>query len=379
MSQRTLLLGILSLALMSGFAIVAEAQSERGMRQGHDHAPGQNHKAQGAPLTDVYFMVLDLRADERVGDLRPGETWTMEAGETLRFRTAGRAGGGPERYPATRFRVVRRDEHVKIEGANREVGNVTVTATQPAHERGERTEIHYEIVDQGMDAQPRLRSGSFFIAVAARHGDSHAGGGTGQGVAEAMVLHEHQDFRGDREVFAEGEVRDLRSTRFPADAASSIQLAQGCRVVLYEHPDHQGRSAVLTQDEADLRRVEMNDNLSSFVLECFGNDRPGRPGTVQPTRPDRNPGKVTIFEHQNFRGRSEAFFEGEIANMTDTRLGADVASSVRIEGNCRIALFEHPGFEGQSTILSRDESDLGRHRMNDNLSSFRIECGRGRF
>lgn len=377
MLQRHCRFSILILALMLSFATVADAQSERGMRRGHDHAPGQDHKAQGPPLTDVYFMVLDLRADERVGDLRPGETWTMEAGETLRFRTAGRAGGGPERYPATRFRVVRRGEHVKIEGANREVGNVTVTATQPAHVRDERTEIHYEIVDEGMDVQPRLQSGSFFIAVEARHGDSHAGEGTERGVAEAMVLHEHQNFRGDREVFAEGEVQDLRSTRFPPDAASSIQLAQGCRVVLYEHPNHQGRSTVLTRDEADLRRVEMNDNLSSFVLECFGEDRPGRPG-AQP-RGDRDSGQVTIYEHQDFRGRSETFFEGEIGDMGDTRLGHDVASSIRIDEGCQIALFEHPGFEGHRTVLSRDESDLRRVRMNDNLSSFRVDCERGRF
>lgn len=383
MSQRTLLLAISSLALVLGFAVAADAQTNRPMRHGHDHAPGQDRNAPGPPLADVYFMVLDLRADERVGDLRPGETWTMEAGETLRFRTAGRAaGGGPERYPSTRFRVVRRGEHVKIEGANQEVGNVTVTATQGAHVQGERTEIGYEIIDQGMDVQPRHRSGSFFIAVEEHHGDVHPGEGTGAGVAEAMVLYEHQGFRGNREVFAEGEVANLRFTRFPPDVASSIEIAQGCRVVLYEHPDFQGRSAVLTRDEDDLRRVEMNDNLSSFVLECFGDGRGrGRPGTARPTRPDRDrdPGKVTIFEHQNFQGRSETFFEGEIGDMRETRLGADVASSVRIEGNCRITLFEHPGFRGQSTILSRDESDLGRHRMNDNLSSFRIDCGRDRF
>lgn len=379
MSQRTLISGILSLALMLGLAAVADAQNrgDRGLHRGHDHAPGQYRQArnQGGPaLTDVYFMVLDLgRGNDRIGDVRPGDTWTMAPGETLRFRTAGRA-GGPERYPATRFRIVSGREFVKQEASNQEVGNVTITATQPTRGR-DRTQVQYEIVDRGMNVQPRLRTGSFFIEVEGRGGNRPGpGGGVGDGVRRGMVIYEHQDFRGDREEFGEGEVRDLRFTRFAPDSASSIQLAPGCRVELFEHPDFQGRSTVLTRDETDLRRERMNDNLSSFVLDCGrgGGARP-RPGAGRPG-PGRDAGSVTIYEHQNFQGRSERFFEGEIADMNDTRLGGDVASSVQVDPGCRIVLFEHPRFDGQSTVLSRDEEDLRRHRMNDNLSSFRIDC-----
>lgn len=376
MSKRAILVGIFGLVLTLGFAFVAQAQEERPMRRGQGWGdPAHDQQPSGPALDEAWILVLELPSTDKLGELRPGDTWTMEPGQTLRFRMVARSQGGPVRYPAATFQVVSGREHVKVEGSNRDVGNVTITATRAAHVRGERTEVRYEIVDQEMRAQPRVRTDSFFLAVEARYQEPEPG----RGELRGMTLYEHQDFRGNRESFQEGEVRDLKFTRFPPDIASSIQLSQGCRVVLYEHPNFEGRSAVLTRDETDLRRHQMNDNLSSFILECFGDGRPGRPGTAQP-RPGRqgpDRGAVTIYEHQDFRGRSETFFEGEIGDLRTTRIGHDVASSIEVAPGCRVILYEHPNFEGRSTVLTEDETDLGRTRVgNDTLSSFRIECGR---
>lgn len=383
MSKRVISLGILGLALTLGLAFVAEAQEERPMRRGQGWGDTAHDQERSGPaLDEAWILVLEIPGTNKIGELQPGDTWTMEPGQTLRFRMAARSQGSPTRYPAATFQVVSGREHVKVEGNNREVGNVTITATQPAHVRDERVEVRYEIVDQKMKVHPRVRTGSFFLAVEGRHQESEPGTVGFRG----MILHEHQDFRGNRESFEAGEVRDLKFTRFAPDAASSVQLSEGCRVVLYEHPNFEGRSVELTRDESDLRRHQMNDNLSSFILECFGEGRPGHPGTAQP-RPDRpdypgtDRGAVTIYEHQDFRGRSETFFEGEIGDMRTTRIGHDVASSVEVTPGCRVILYEHPSFEGRSTVLTEDETDLGRTRVgNDTLSSFRIECNRrGRF
>ena len=108
-------------------------------------------------------------------------------------------------------------------------------------------------------------------------------------------------------------------------------------------------------------------SVSSMRIDCRGDDgfRPDRPGR----------GSVTIYEHQNFRGDSETFAAGRIAFMSDTRVGNDRASSVRIEGPCQITLFEHQEFRGRSSTFNRDVADLsGTEVGNDAASSFIIEC-----
>lgn len=319
-----------------------------------------------AQAQQIEIMVLDLGQQERIGTVRPGESFSMAPGETLRFRMVVVRRGGSEHYPSTRFQVVGGAHNVRTDAANVEVGNITVTAI----DRG-RADVRYEIVDRGHDIPAAQRTGVFAIEVVPgnrrsidRRAVDRGRNETGRPNFEAVTLYEHQDFRGRSEAFGVGEIRNLEGSHIRQDVASSIRIRPGCQVTLYEHAAFGGRSVTLSEDVTDLSRVRLNDSVSSLRVDCrdVRSDLPGR-------------GSVTIYEHQNFRGDSETFAAGRIAFMSDTRVGNDRASSVRIEGPCQITLFEHQEFRGRSSTFNRDVADLsGTEVGNDRASSFIIEC-----
>lgn len=345
MKTHRILWTALAVALLLPLLAVADAQAQR-----------------------VEIMVLDLGLQQRVGSVGPGETFRMAPGETLRFRmTVVR--GGSEHFPSARFQVVGGAQNVRADAVNANVGNITVTAI----DRG-RADVRYEIFDREHDIPAALRTGVFAIEVVPgnrrsidRRAVDRGRNETGRPNFEVVTLYEHQDFRGRSEAFGVGELRNLEGSHIRQDVASSLRIRPGCQVTLYEHAAFGGRSVTLGEDVTDLNRVRLNDSVSSMRIDCRGNDgfRPDRPGR----------GSVTIYEHQNFRGDSETFAAGRIAFMSDTQVGNDRASSVRIEGPCQITLFEHQEFRGRSTTFTRDVTDLsGTGVGNDTASSFIIEC-----
>lgn len=103
-------------------------------------------------------------------------------------------------------------------------------------------------------------------------------------------------------------------------------------------------------------------------------------------RPERRPGghphrgRVTFYEHADFRGTSFTLDVGEqVVNLTHQRFenGAranDRISSIRIEGNLEVAVFQDAGFRGEGMRLEHSVRDLSRlpGEWNDHISSVRI-------
>jgi hypothetical protein len=51
---------------------------------------------------------------------------------------------------------------------------------------------------------------------------------------------------------------------------SSLRLAPGCRVTLYEDEGYRGRSMVVDRDTPTMRGTAVgNDQLSSFEIDCW--------------------------------------------------------------------------------------------------------------
>lgn len=184
-----------------------------------------------------------------------------------------------------------------------------------------------------------------------------------------ITLYEHQSFRGRSESFS-GDVRDLEGHVIGHDVASSVRVDRGCRVTLYEHGDFRGRSTVLEDDQLDLSGTSVgNDRVSSLRVDCPGvrsdrggvDDRYGRRG-------------VTVYEHQDFRGDSETFYDSD-RSFGDNRIRHDRASSVKVDPGCEAILYEHNDFEGRATVLVSSIADLNGTRVgNDSASSIEVRC-----
>src|SRR5437763_1525468 len=84
---------------------------------------------------------------------------------------------------------------------------------------------------------------------------------------------------------------------------------------------------------------------------------------------------VTLYEHENYRGRAQTFGSGEVANLRTTEIGNDSTSSVRVSPGCSVVLYADAGFRGRATELRGDEPDLRRTEVgSNNASSLRVQC-----
>ncbi len=87
---------------------------------------------------------------------------------------------------------------------------------------------------------------------------------------------------------------------------------------------------------------------------------------------------VTLYENEDYRGRSEFFTEDD-PRLADNRIGNDRASSIKVDRGCHVTLYQDERFKGDSAVLEDDEPSLDETRVgNDSASSLTVRCaGRG--
>lgn len=89
---------------------------------------------------------------------------------------------------------------------------------------------------------------------------------------------------------------------------------------------------------------------------------------------DAGPRGVTLFEHEDYRGRSE-FFAADDPRLTDNPIGNDRASSIQVDRGCRVTLYRDDRFRGLAEVLDDDEPSLAATRVgNDSVSSLSVRC-----
>lgn len=226
----------------------------------------------GPRIDRVEILVLGLPDHGQIGTVRPGGTLDLEAGQSVRLRMSAVPHRRGPRYPSARFEVVSGERRLIVQGANEEVGNVTLTAYRVESRRDEPTVIRYEITEP-LDISRELRTGEFLVRV--REPSRVAVDPTpypptnGYRQSRGITLYSDAGFRGESETF-DVDVTNLRGTLIREDRASSARLDPGCQAVLYDHPDFQGVAFVLDHDVADFSRDPRihNDVASSLRVEC---------------------------------------------------------------------------------------------------------------
>ncbi len=143
------------------------------------------------------------------------------------------------------------------------------------------------------------------------------------------------------------------------DAVSSIRIPRGLRVTLYENANFDGRSAVLKQDAntAFFISNQFNDLTSSVVVEKIPSE------DLQ----------VTIYR-DNLSGTAKTFLPGRY-DAFDLKDEEDKLSSARVPQGMKVTLFENDNFTGRSLVLIRDTGGdfILSNRFNDITSSLVVE------
>ncbi|XP_010161328.1 epidermal differentiation-specific protein-like [Antrostomus carolinensis] len=127
------------------------------------------------------------------------------------------------------------------------------------------------------------------------------------------------------------------------------------KIIIYEHANFQGRSREFTGNIGNLKDVGWNDVVSSVKVI-------GQPWVA--------------YEHLNYTGRLLVFEEGE-HSFVGEEMNDKITSLLLITENLQnpqITLYEHAQYHGKSRVI-RKATDLGRGYDNDTISSHKVQKG----
>jgi hypothetical protein len=137
------------------------------------------------------------------------------------------------------------------------------------------------------------------------------------------------------------------------DALSSITVAPGFKVTLYEHGDFTGRTMFIrgqSVNAAFFNQHQFNDIASAVVVEEIPHEEQ----------------VVTIYS-EKFSGKSQELEPGEYGASKLT-IGENELTSLRVPKGFEVTLFEHGNFKGLKTIVDRD-TDYSTSKMFNNIYS----------
>lgn len=171
------------------------------------------------------------------------------------------------------------------------------------------------------------------------------------------------------------------------DEISSVRVFGNAEVVAYRDSNFRGKSIVLGSDESDLRRVDMNDRITSYRVGTpgygsganwggggwGGGGNPGGGNWGRPPVPDR--GGVCFYKSRNFEGDYFCSRVGDSASQVPSGTN-DKISSIRIFGNAEVTVFRDIRYQGDSRAFDSNMPDLRRAGWNDLISSYRVTPGR---
>lgn len=177
-----------------------------------------------------------------------------------------------------------------------------------------------------------------------------------------ITLYADEDFEGATVTFDRG-LASLREVSLN-DKASSV-VVQGSPWEVCEHDEFRGRCVVLRPGGyRSLREMNLNDRLSSARPLRTG-DRPPE-SAYAPVPPG---GEVTLFEHDDFRGRALSL-RTETPDLKDLGFN-DRASSLVVSGS-RWEACSDSRFRGRCVVLRPGHYPALRDTgLNDRLSSLR--------
>ncbi len=185
---------------------------------------------------------------------------------------------------------------------------------------------------------------------------------------EAIVIfYEHTHYQGEYLTLVDGANMDDLVTISWNDRISSIRIAEGAEVTIYEHTNFGGRSLILTNSILDLTLLSegasksWNDLISSI--------------SVRETPVNEGPASVILYEHAYYQNGFVVLDAGtKVSDLAEFDWN-DRISSLKLINGAEITVYEEPNFEGRSLTISNDVIDLTKYRRevpqswNDFISS----------
>lgn len=172
-----------------------------------------------------------------------------------------------------------------------------------------------------------------------------------------VILYENENFGGKAQYLDEGQKDwDLNRLReIGNDKISSLKIKKGYYVEAYSNEGFKGEKKTFTKEIKNLGGF--NDKISSIKVIKGKSE-----ATV-----------VEIFEHENFTGKSQKFSVGNFDVDFFTEVENDQMSSIKIDKDYFVKVYENADFKGNVRILEGTVPNL--KGFNDLISSMEVIQG----
>ena len=183
--------------------------------------------------------------------------------------------------------------------------------------------------------------------------DSHAG-----------YAYDNGDYDGNMFPLALGNYNNLNEQSWLNDKISSITIAKGYQIKVYEHGDFKGKSELIKESQANLKTLGWNDKISSLKVER------NLSYVDISSLSDSPDGIITIYKDSNFKGDHTGFDLEEVSSLNKWN---DEISSLKISTGYQVTVYEHGDFKGKNVTITQGKANLVPLMWNDKISSLKVE------
>ena len=183
--------------------------------------------------------------------------------------------------------------------------------------------------------------------------DSHVG-----------LAYDDGDYDGNMFPLGLGEYNNLNKQSWLNDKISSLKIAKGYQIKVYEHGDFKGKSELIKESQANLKTLGWNDKISSLKVER------NLSNIDISSLSDSPDGIITIYKDSNFKGDHTGFDLQEVSSLNKWN---DAISSLKISSGYQITVFEHGDFKGKNVTITKGKANLVPLMWNDKISSLKVE------
>jgi len=181
-------------------------------------------------------------------------------------------------------------------------------------------------------------------------------------------------FGGGSASFKTGRFNDVQ-LGIGNDKLSSFKVASGYSITLYENANYSGKSITYTGDNNCLNR-DWNDKVSSIYI-ARNNNNGGNWNNGNNNNNNNSYDQVTIFENEDFGGRSVSLRVGSYANLSRVGFSQKALSSIQLPAGWKVVLYDQPNFRGSSYTVLRTKDKFHLSGWNDRAASMIIYSSGG--
>jgi len=198
---------------------------------------------------------------------------------------------------------------------------------------------------------------------------------TNQSGGTEVVAYSECGYFGLEVALAPGEykVADLKKLGMPNNAISSFRVPKGFNVAIYENDFFRGAGKILNQDDECLIGDQMNDKISSIVVEgslaSAGSSSAGTAVTAGGKKV-----AATVYGKCGFEGAKAQLDVGEynVEDLLKLGMRENSISSIKVNPGYRIDVYFYNFQRGKNGYLTEDDSCLSNDGFDNEISSIKV-------